>query len=299
MFENSLNEKVRVSIERLKNFCPVDDKYYVCYSGGKDSDCIRILCQLANVPHELHYNLTTVDAPESVQYIKSIPDIIIDKARYSDGSHKTMWNLIPKKKMPPTRLVRYCCSELKEQGGKGRLKVTGVRWSESTNRLNNSGLVQILSKPQSVKKFADDNYIQYETNQKGGVILNYDNSSSRRLTEYCYRTAHTMINPIIDWSESDVWQFLNYYHCSSNPLYQCGFSRVGCIGCPMGGSRSQKFEFSLYPKIKDNYIRAFDVMLKANPKQSSEWSNGYDVFAWWLGFDSHQLTFDGFDVSEV
>ena len=113
----TLKEKVDIAIERLKMFEPADEPYYLCYSGGKDSDAIRILAELAGVRHEIHHNLTTVDAPETIQYIKTIPNVIIDKARFSDGTHKTMWNLIPLKGMPPTRLMRYCCAELKEVGG--------------------------------------------------------------------------------------------------------------------------------------------------------------------------------------
>ena len=73
---SDLKEKVNIAINRLRNFCPDNDSYYVAYSGGKDSDCIRILCELANVPYELHYNLTTADAPETIQYIKSIGNVL-------------------------------------------------------------------------------------------------------------------------------------------------------------------------------------------------------------------------------
>lgn len=97
-------EKEKRAIEYLKSFEPEDEPYYLCYSGGKDSDCIRILAQLAGVKHELHHNLTTVDAPETVKYVKSIHGIIIDKPEL------TMWQLIEKKLMPPTRIARYCCS---------------------------------------------------------------------------------------------------------------------------------------------------------------------------------------------
>lgn len=61
-------EKEQRAIEYLRMFEPEEYPYYLCYSGGKDSDCIRILAQLAGVRHEIHHNLTTVDAPETVQY---------------------------------------------------------------------------------------------------------------------------------------------------------------------------------------------------------------------------------------
>lgn len=157
-------EKERIAIQRLKSFEPVDEPYYLCYSGGKDSDCIRILASLAGVKHEIHHNLTTVDAPETIQYIKSIPNVIIDKAYYSEnekieflrGKQKTMWNLIVKKGIPPTRLLRYCCSELKENGGKGKLKITGVRAAESANRAKNAGIAKIIGKPKTTLKIAEN-----------------------------------------------------------------------------------------------------------------------------------------------
>lgn len=77
------NEKVQKAIDRLKAFEPADEPYYLCYSGGKDSDCIRILADLAGVKHDIVHNLTTVDAPETVRYIKSIPNIQIEKPKYS------------------------------------------------------------------------------------------------------------------------------------------------------------------------------------------------------------------------
>ncbi len=58
----------------------------------------------------------------------------VDKHIHPDGTRTTMWNLIPRKLIPPTRTVRYCCAELKEGGGKGRFIATGVRWAESVAR---------------------------------------------------------------------------------------------------------------------------------------------------------------------
>lgn len=108
-----------------------------------------------------------------------------------------------------------------------------------------------------------------------------------------------MINPIIDWSDSDVWAFLKYYGCKSNPLYQCGFCRIGCIGCPMSG-KHRYAEFRRYPIYKLNYIKAFDRML-ANLKKDAHnngeifnigWQSGEDVFRWWMGENIDQLRID-------
>lgn len=247
-------EKEARAIQYLQSFEPESEPYYLCYSGGKDSDTIRILAELAGVRFELHHNLTTVDAPETVRYVRSLPDIIIHRPE------KTMWELIVEKQMPPTRLMRYCCERLKEHGGKGKLKVTGVRWAESYNRRQNRNLVNVIGKPKHMRELADWNQADYEIGPKGAIVLNTDNDANRRFVEYCYRTTSTMVNPIIDWTDEDVWDFLHHYGCKSNPLYECGFKRIGCVGCPMGGSASMKREFARWPKYKQIYIHAFDRM---------------------------------------
>ena len=285
-------QKEKRAIEYLKSFEPQTEPYHLCYSGGKDSDVIRILAKLAGVKHEIHHNHTTVDAPETVRYIRSIPDVIIDYPEL------TMWELIVKKGLPPTRLMRYCCSELKERGGKGKVKVTGVRWAESNARRDNGGLVKIIGKPKTVQRIGEELNANFQLTQKGGVVLNIDNDANRRFVEMCYRTTSTLVNPIVDWSDEDVWEFLHHYGCKSNPLYQCGECRIGCIGCPMQGAKGMKRDFARYPKYKLMYTKAFDRMLDARRErgQKMSWRNGEDVMAWWLGDDPNQLSlFDMFE----
>lgn len=144
-------DKVQVAIDRFRTFEPPEG-YYLAFSGGKDSVVIKALADMAGVKYDAHYNLTSVDPPELVQFVKSFPDVIIDRPKDKDGNQITMWNLIPRKKMPPTRIVRYCCNELKEVGGQGRLVVTGVRWAESPNRKNNQGEITIMTKRKKERK---------------------------------------------------------------------------------------------------------------------------------------------------
>ena len=304
---DSLKDKERIAIERLRTFAPKDgDKYFLCYSGGKDSDVIRILASLADVPHEIHHTLTTVDAPETVRYIKSIPNVIIDKATYADGSPKTMWNLIPKKKLPPTRLMRYCCSELKEWDGKGKLKITGIRWDESTRRRDNGDVVKILGKEKSTQKKLEELGLNYSVTPQGGVKMSMDNEMARDQADFlhhCYRDRTVTVNPIVDWTEHDVWDFLHHYGCESNPLYQCGEDRIGCVGCPLSGNRQQERDFAKYPKIRANFVRAFDRMLKARDEAGlgnrCNWTDGESVMRWWLGDDTIDGQLSFFDEDEI
>lgn len=270
-----------VAIERLKTASDMSLRLFkqplvITYSGGKDSDVLLHLAEISGIPFEVLHSLTTADAPETVRHVydtlkrlegKGIK-CTVDKHVQSDGNRVTMWNLIPRKLMPPTRLARYCCAELKEGGGKGRFIATGVRWAESTARKKNRGTLEVLA----------------TTGRKNNFVLLNDNDEKRRLFETCQLKGERVVNPIIDWQEADVLDYAAAEKICMNPLYCEGFRRVGCIGCPMASS-SRIMEFARYPKFKAAYIRAFDKMLArrmAKGKDAHSWRSGVDVFHWWM-----------------
>jgi len=120
------------AIKRLRTFEPPEG-YYLAFSGGKDSVCIKALADLAGVKYDAHYSVTTVDPPELLRFIREHhADVAWERPR------QTMWRAVLNHGAPPTRLMRYCCEEFKERGGDGRLVVTGIRWAESTNRAKRS-----------------------------------------------------------------------------------------------------------------------------------------------------------------
>lgn len=270
-----------VATERLKAASDMSLRLFkqplvITYSGGKDSDVLLHLAEISGIPFEVLHSLTTADAPETVRHVydtlkrlegKGIK-CTVDKHVQSDGNRVTMWNLIPRKLMPPTRLARYCCAELKEGGGKGRFIATGVRWAESTARKKNRGTLEVLA----------------TTGRKNNFVLLNDNDEKRRLFETCQLKGERVVNPIIDWQEADVLDYAAAEKICMNPLYCEGFRRVGCIGCPMASS-SRIMEFARYPKFKAAYIRAFDKMLArrmAKGKDAHSWRSGVDVFHWWM-----------------
>lgn len=300
-------DKVQVAIDRLKAFEPPEG-YYLAFSGGKDSVCIKALADMAEVKYDAHYNLTSVDPPELVQFIKSFEDVQIDRPKDKDGNQVTMWNLIPRKKMPPTRIVRYCCKELKEMGGQGRMVVTGVRWAESPNRKYNHGEITVMTTKKKERERLVESGNFSQTN-KGGVVLNNDNDDSRKMVEQCYKQTKTVVNPIIDWTDEDVWEFIREYNIPYCKLYDEGYKRLGCIGCPMGSVEHRKAEFERYPKYEQAYMRAFERMLnnigggtpgKAEQTYSNgipndtdgkiqllaqpqiKWKNTKELMEWWI-----------------
>lgn len=138
-----------VAIARLQCFEPEaldmhPGGYWLAFSGGKDSCVILDLTKRSGVKFEAHHNLTTVDPPELVRFVKTFPDVQIDKPA------ETMWQLIRKKKGLPTGRRPWCCYELKEQGGEERLIITGVRNGESRARAGRATIDRCWSRSKIV-----------------------------------------------------------------------------------------------------------------------------------------------------
>ena len=267
--DGGIRDKVQAAIARLQCFEP-EEGYYVAFSGGKDSQCVYHLCQMAGVKFDAHYAVTSVDPPELVQFIKRYyPDAWEGRMHQydKDGKPITMWSLIANHTLPPTRKVRYCCEALKEPGGQGRIVVTGVRWAESATRRGAHGVVTMPNAGKRIRTIAQGYASNATQSKRGGVVLNDDNDDSRRAVEHCYRTSKTMVNPIVDWTDEDVWEFLNSKGIPHCCLYDEGFKRLGCIGCPLSGSKNMERDFERWPKYKEMYIRAFQHMIDNHPGQ--------------------------------
>lgn len=260
------------SIERIKMASEMSLHHYgkplICtYSGGKDSDVMLELFKRSGVPFEVHNSHTTVDAPPTVYHIRdTFRDLELAGIPCTIHMPKlTMWQLIPKKKIPPYRMRRYCCDVFKENNTPNRFVATGVRWAESSRRA-----------------------LRQEIEPKGVGLAKKllkldDNDRKRALIERCEIKADMLVNPIIDWPDRDIWEFY-WTECKRhNMQYKMGYTRVGCIGCPMAGKHRWK-EFADYPTYQRAYIRAFDRMIEEihAAGKTCKWKDGYDCFLWWM-----------------
>lgn len=282
----NIRDKVENAIFRLKAFEPPEG-YYVAFSGGKDSQCVYHLCKMAGVKFDAHYSVTSVDPPELVRFIKDkYPEVKFERRYNKEGKPITMWSLIPEKLMPPTRVVRYCCDVLKENnGGKYRYTLTGVRWAESANRKKNQGVITIPQKGKKYKLMLMEKGVNFTPTIRGGVVLNFDNADDQELITTCMRTDKTLVNPIIDWEEEDVWEFLNSNGIEHCCLYDEGFKRLGCIGCPMSRKKGMERDFARWPKYRENYLKTFERLIKARKEKGLPcvWEKPEEVLSWWLG----------------
>ena len=277
--------KIKDSIDLLKEFEPMalaldPEGYYLTYSGGKDSDTNLEICLMSGVKFSVNYNITSVDPPEVVKHIKRTREVLkgmginlymhppdVFTTGPFKGLRKNMWRLIVHKKMPPTRTKRYCCAAFKENGGRGKFCITGVRWAESVRRKKDRRALEIF------------------TSKKENRKLFNDNDDDRRQFEYCSTKGKRVVNPIISWEDYEVWEFLKLRRTPYCKYYDEGWDRIGCIGCPIGGTKGQEEDFERFPYIKILYIKAFDDMLEYMRSEGNKirgWKTGDDVFEWWL-----------------
>lgn len=268
-----------------------DRSAWVAFSGGKDSVVLLDLVRKSGIPFEAHYTVTSVDPPELVQFIKSIPGVQMDIPRFNDGSPITMWNLIPKRLTPPTRVMRYCCQALKESAGKGRLTLTGVRWAESSRRKNTWGAVNLTGK-RKLRKAAELGIELKETGKDKGafdpldyildqeiegykvdptedtVMLNNDNGKLRNMMEYCVGRGKTTLNPIIDWEEDDIWEYIEQEKIPYCCLYAHGGSvrKTWLYWLSTRQSQEQRKGFSTL----SNVLRVLSTCVRQNAHQPSQ-----------------------------
>jgi phosphoadenosine phosphosulfate reductase len=236
-----LAEKVRKSLERLKAFEPAEG-YYLAYSGGKDSVVLLRLAQMAGVKFDAHYNVTTVDPPELIRFIREeTPEVIWERPRMS------MKDLCVKRTFLPTRIQRFCCEYLKERGGEDRVVLTGIRWAESPRRAKQATMARICKK----------------------------------------RGAH-IINPIIDWSDEEVWEFIKQENIPYCGLYDENFKRLGCVGCPMAGPAGMTREFVRWPRFLKLYYRIAEKVLPPMLARRTEqgkintFTTPREMILWWV-----------------
>lgn len=150
----------------------------------------------------------------------------------------TMFQLILHKGFLPIRHIRYCCEYLKE----GR---------EANANLHNRTIITGVRWSESARR------------------------SRNPMVRFCQQSHQKIINPIIDWSDDEIWQYIRNNKLPYCSLYDEGFKRLGCIGCPLASREQRLKEFARWPKYEKAYKRIIAKILKPNETVEQLWN-------WWL-----------------
>ena len=225
---------------------------YGAFSGGKDSCVIKQLAIDAGVNVDWHYNNVTIDPPELVQFIRK-------------HHSEVKWNSKPigllnrmvEKACAPTQFRRWCCAEYKEQGGNDRDKIIGVRIAESPRR-----------------------------------------SKLWKLVVAHRKTGKLILCPICYWTNDDVWTYIQLRgipYCSIYDEVDTNgkklFDRLGCVGCPLAGVKTQQKTFKRWPRFERAWRNAFTRLwakwhgtlnAKGEPRGFEKYGSAEGFWQWWV-----------------
>lgn len=279
-FGVALQEKILHSVELIRKaeklalaYDP-ENGYYNTFSGGKDSQCLYHIVKLAGVKHKTHMNLTSVDPPEVIRFVKTqYPDVDLIKPE------KSIYQYAVDTKILPTMRVRWCCEKFKESAGAGKVTLIGIRHAESPRRAKRNE-VEINNRKFSGNLDELDDYRKERNAQKRGRKpkgyreVTIVNATGER-TLGCIRGKESLlISPIINWTDDDVWTFLNTLGINHCELYDQGWHRIGCIGCPMSSAKQKILENKRWPHVKRNWIKAIKAIRNGGGIQKKDISGG-------------------------
>ena len=144
----------------------------------------------------------------------------------------------------PTRRVRWCCEEYKE----------------SCNPKDATILMGIRAEESAKRRSRWSEYQKH------------------------WRSNSMVVQPILAWPSEELWEFIRAENLPYCRLYDEGFHRLGCIGCPMARYEGRRKEFDRWPR----YEKIWERRAGTPQKNGLEWfgsarfRNWEEMWQWWL-----------------
>lgn len=250
-----------------------ENGFFNTFSGGKDSQALYHLVKMAGVKFKTHMSLTSVDPADVIRFVKTeYPSVVRHKPKMS------MFQAAVEHKILPTMRVRWCCADFKESAGAGKVTLIGIRAEESTRRAKRHE-VEVSNKNFSGNIDEFEQWSEKEIEKKRLKLkrkLNEDEFAVKTDNEIrCINGKDSiLVSPIFQWTERDVWYFLdNIIHAPHCSLYDEGYTRIGCILCPMSTYKSKLRDVERFPHVKRGWIKAIKAIRRGGVF--------YSTHIWW------------------
>jgi phosphoadenosine phosphosulfate reductase len=105
--------------------------------------------------------------------------------------------------------------------------------------------------------------------------------AKRQMVETLRHGRRTAVNPIIDWTTTDVWTYIREFNLPYCELYDQGWKRLGCVGCPLAANRNVELE--RWPAIRTLWQHVAQHVYKAQIEKGkphySSWQETYNNWA--------------------
>ena len=244
--ENTLfaEEFENEAIERIRKFSQLSEKMgyipVLGFSGGKDSQVCYDLCKRAGIQFRAVFN-HCFESAETLQFIREYYPEVEWRREVKQGFFA---NMVRNHNCScPTVEIAYCCEDYKHNSKYVDMaSILGVRRAESAKRAKRN-ILGVKNKTSYKKNRAIiDEYFKTQCVASGSPN-------------------EILLNPIVDWSDAEVWEYINNHQLPLNPTYRVS-DRVGCIICPKATFTANYHALMKYPKLIDCVIR---VRMK-NPK---------------------------------
>ena len=253
----STEEKINYAVKLLQHYERValqlnPDGYFLCFSGGKDSQLLYLLAKLSNVQFRAYFSNTTNENPKNIKFIRE---------KYSDvrflNPKKNFYQLVSEKGLP-TITRRYCCSVLKENAGAGYVVLTGERREESKKR----------------EKYATISHQSRNENR------NRDIADFEEIKHECVKGKDKIrVRPLLEFTEKEVFDILKKFAVPINPCYK-NHNRIGCIFCPFAKKQEIEEYCLQFPRAKKTLLKSLEQYLAKSDNNLLD--NAEEYFEWWL-----------------
>jgi 3'-phosphoadenosine 5'-phosphosulfate sulfotransferase (PAPS reductase)/FAD synthetase len=184
-------------------------------SGGKDSTAMCLYLKENNIPYTAVFVDTGWEAEETYTYLRDVLPTHIGAIVWIRAQNQ-MEDLILRKLMFPSRVIRFCTKELKIQPFKKYFETLDL----------------------------EDDFV----NAVG--IRTAESAARAKMTEWEWSDGFDCETwrPILNFTEQDVIDIHHKHNVTPNPLYLKGASRVGCFPCIYARKSEIRFIAENYPE---------------------------------------------------
>jgi len=270
----SLDEKIERSKMIIKRFYKhMDGQVHISDSGGKDSLVQRHLVR-SIYPDVPAVHVAVPRYPDTVQYVKTIPnlEILIPEYSYEEVVKKYGYPVVSKE--VSKNISRYCSSRRRGDEGMMHYRLTGEhpdgrkglhmgvipkKWQylvDAPFKISDMCCNVMKKKP----------LIKYEkmhgTRPFIGILAEESDRRMRQYKQYgctIFAEGKEKCMPLSHWTEKDIWDYIHEHNLKYSPIYDKGETRTGCVGCMFGchmEKQPNRFQrlYHLNEKLYNYYI---------------------------------------------